>query len=134
MSAYDRRIKTVLEALQADGIKTPPPVAVPVAIANGESLSGAIKIDGDLVGLIMPAAWTSAALTFQGSIDGTTFFDIYDAATERTIASGAAVASHFLALKRDDWMAFTHIKVRSGTAGAAVNQAAARALQAVVAP
>lgn len=116
------------EGLDARAVPATAPLAVAAVIANAASLSGAVRIDGRLVGVILPAAWTTAALSFQGSVDGETFFDVYDAATERTIAEAAVVANRFLALDPDAWRAFTHIKVRSGVAGTAVAQGAQRVL------
>lgn len=97
-------------------------------IATGTSLSGAVELgSGRVSALQLPAGWTTAALTFQGSIDGgVTFGNIYDAGTERTIDSAAVVADRILALDPRTWAAFTHIKIRSGTAGSPVNQTPAR--------
>lgn len=104
------------------------PSAVTGAIASGQALSAAIVIDGKASALQIPAAWTAAAITFQGSIDGTTFGDIYDGATERTFASAQVVAGRMLALNMADWLGFKAIRIRSGTAASPVNQAAARTL------
>lgn len=108
-------------------------LAETVTIASGAAVSGALSLrdnrgTGRITGLLIPASWTTAALTFQGSLDGENFFDIYDASTERTVASGAVVADHFLSLDPDLWDAFPFIKVRSGTAASPVNQAADRTL------
>lgn len=102
-------------------------------IANGASLSGAFYVGaGELVAVDMPAAWTAAALTFQASVDGVTFQDLYDeAGNEVTVAvqpsqhvaigeGGGARAEHFRGAP--------YMKVRSGPAGAAVAQGAARVL------
>lgn len=99
-------------------------------IANGESLSDAVAIgSGSVAALHLPAAWTAAALTFQGSVDGgVTYGNIYDDGVERTIASASIVASRILSLDQRDWEGFTHIKIRSGTAATPVNQGAARAI------
>lgn len=135
MSSYQRAVMLANEAMLANGIPTAVPAETDSAvIALNASLSSAVEINGDLAALIVPAAWTAAAVTFQGSVDGETFFDIYDAATERTIASGALVANHMLAVKKEDWAAFTHIKIRSGTAAAPVVQLAERTIRVVVAP
>ncbi len=134
--SYDRSVMVAVQAMRDLGTPSMAPVAIEggAVIANGESLSGAVEINGDLVGLKLPAAWTTGALTFQGSVDGENFYDIYDAATERTIASGAIVADRFLAVKKEDWAAFSHIKIRSGTQASPVAQGAARTFVVVVAP
>lgn len=95
------------------------------AIASGGSLSDAVDL-GDLraVRIVMPAAWTAAALTFQTSYDGTAFNDLYDEAgaeVSYTVAAGRSVR-----LPVGDWLGVRFLKLRSGTTGTPVNQAAAR--------
>lgn len=104
---------------------------VSVTIANAASLSGAVAVgDGVLTGIIMPAAWTAAVLTFQASFDGTTFNDLYDeAGGEYTVA---AAASRYISVPAGDFGGVLYLKVRSGTAGAAVAQGAARTLNLAV--
>lgn len=99
-------------------------------IANGASLSGAVDLTNFVfAGLMMPAAWTAASITFQGSIDGTTYGDLYNTSgTEYTIASANAVASRFIAIDPRDFAGVRYVKVRSGSSAAAVNQGAARTL------
>ena len=107
---------------------------VTATIVSGTSLSSAADLGtGRIVGLVIPATWTSAAITFQGSADGATFFDLYDDAIERTIASGSVSASRFLALPLGDWLGIRAVKLRSGTAAASVNQPADRAITLVTA-
>lgn len=105
-----------------------------VTIANGASLSGALNIDQrNLFAILMPAAWTSAAMTFQGSYDGTTYYDLYDengveinftVAASRYVLISAPIK--FLGLKK--------LKVRSGTSASAVNQGGDRAIGIIVIP
>jgi hypothetical protein len=96
-----------------------------VTIATGASLSSAAFLgDGRLEGVQMPASWTAANLTFQGSLDGSTFQDIYDDAGNEVVV--AAAAARLLSI--NDFKGALWIKVRSGTSGAPVNQAAARVL------
>ena len=103
-----------------------------VTIANGASLSDAIDLGGrKLVAIDMPAAWTAASLTFQASADGTTYDNLYDGATERAVVVGA---SYYSALNIGDWVGVKFLKVRSGTAGSPVNQAAARTITLVLQP
>ena len=51
-------------------------------IAISTSLSAAIALPPGWypAAILMPAAWTAADLTFQLSLDGTTFADLYDEA------------------------------------------------------
>ena len=95
-------------------------------IASGASLSGAVGTDVlDLVAVITPAAWTAADITFQALYGGTTYVDCYisTADTEVTVQAGA---SRFITIPAGTLSGANSIKVRSGTAGLPVNQAAAR--------
>lgn len=96
-------------------------------IASGESLSGVIDCLGyTLVGLQMPAAWTAAVLTFQASIDGATYADLYDEdGAEVTVQ---ADASRAIVLDPASWAGFRYLRIRSGTSAAAVNQDAERSI------
>lgn len=107
---------------------------IPVSIANGQSLSGEVDLGGyPIVAIEMPAAWTVANLTFQGSsASGGTFKDVYDdGGVEALVVAAAgriigvdAIAGVLAALR--------YIKVRSGTSGTPVNQGAARTLNLIV--
>jgi len=96
-------------------------------IAAGESLSDAVECNGeDIVRISMPAAWTDAELTFQVSDDdGATFRDLYmewGIELGCWVTAGSSIeTSVFLCLHNID-----QIKVRSGTSGAPVAQAAER--------
>ena len=99
---------------------------VPVVIAQNQAISGEIDIGGwTLVGIWVPAAWITAGISFQGSIDGITFGELVDqtntAIAVSSITGGAAV---FVALDPAKFRALRAIKVRSGTSGAPVNQTA----------
>lgn len=102
--------------------------ALAFTIANGAALSPAVAIGAkELCGLAMPAAWTTAAITFQGSIDETTFGEVFDAAgNAMTIASASAVGGQIILLDRALFRALNVFKIRSGTSGSPVNQGAAR--------
>jgi hypothetical protein len=100
---------------------------ITVDIASGASLSAAIPLGlGRAAGIQMPAAWTAANLTFQASYDGITYANLYDASgTEYT---ATAAADRLIILPVADFAGIQNIKIRSGTAGTPVNQAAARRL------
>ena len=93
-------------------------------IALGASLSDVIQIDGSaVVGVVTPAAWTAANLTIQASADDATYNNVYDElGTEKTIVASPA---RYISLNPADFLGTNSIKVRSGTAGTPVNQAAA---------
>ena len=96
-------------------------------IANAASLSNATDISGtSLVGYIMPAAWTSADITLQASVDGTNFYDLYDEFGNEITHN--VDASRFIALAPSDLVSVRHIKFRSGTSAAATNQGAERVI------
>jgi len=103
------------------------PTVITATINSGASLSAAIELKGEaLIGIIIPASWTTANLTFQGSVDGTNYSNIYDdLGTEVTVQ---ASASRHIRLIPTNWIGYTHIKLRSGTSGTPVNQAAARTI------
>ena len=111
-------------------------VTIPVTIANGQSLSAAVDLVGSvLVGIQMSALWTAAGLSFQASVDNSTFQDLFDSAgTEKTLT---VVLAHALALKADDlatFVAWRYLKIRSGTTGAPVAQGADRILTLICRP
>jgi hypothetical protein len=97
-------------------------------IAAGASLSGAVPLGvGRVRGILMPGVWTAAAISFQVSIDGTTFVELID--DRPTIAyvytAGYAVAaSQFLAIDPVLFDGTLLVKVRSGVAATPVNQVA----------
>lgn len=78
------------------------------------------------VAIFMPATWVAASLTFQGSVDGTNFYNLYDeggneitftVAQQRTVVLAAASLA-----------GVPYLKFRSGTSALAVNQTADRVL------
>lgn len=103
---------------------------VTVTIANGASLSDAAEVAaGAVVALDLPTL-TNAALSFQVSVDGATFRDLYnsDGTTETSVGAttGARVVAAPAALAG---AAGGYVKVRSGLTGAAVNQGAERSIK-----
>lgn len=101
-------------------------------IASGASLTGTVDLDAGrrtLIGIQMPAAWTAASLTFAVSHNGTTFVPLYWNGGEYTIlAAGGAAASLGVSLEPSAFAGWPFVRVRSGTAASAVNQAAERTL------
>ena len=103
-----------------------------VTIASGASLSGAVDLGGrKLVAIVMPSGWTAAALTFQASVDGANYYNVYDGSTERSVAVDA---DYYSMLAIGDYVGVRYLKVRSGTAASAVNQGADRTLTLVLQP
>ncbi|QEX18501.1 hypothetical protein FRZ44_38080 [Hypericibacter terrae] len=108
---------------------------VTATVANGESLSDVVDLGGmSLTGIVMPADWDAADLTFQASPTGVgaSFADLYDAAgTEITVSAAASIA---IAIEPAAWAGLRYLKIRSGTSGSPVNQGADRALVLLVRP
>ena len=102
-----------------------------VVIANGESLSTALDLDGGVLeGFIMPAAWTAATVSFEGSMDDTTYYECGDGTAEVSLVADAGWlisigAGTIHGLGR-------YVKVRSGTSVLPVNQGAARTITLLV--
>jgi hypothetical protein len=103
-----------------------------VTIPNG----GSIMADGvDLnqftpVGVLLPAGWTSAGLSFAASPDGATYGALYDKDGEVMIATLAG--GEYVVLDPLKFFGARWLKIRSGTAGSPVNQGADRVLTLVV--
>lgn len=107
---------------------------------GSSSLSGAVQIlNTALVALVTPSAWTAAGIGFHVSYDdGDTYvqlagLDMSSAphpANEYEIAAGniPTAEAYLIALDPAMFLGATHVKVRSQTAGVAVNQAAERAI------
>jgi len=109
------------------------PAVVEVAIANGQALSAAADLQiVRLHRINMPAGWTAATITFQVSDDGEEWADLYLATDEYEVT--AAAANRSIVVDQALFFGVRWLKVRSGTAAAAVNQGAERILKLVTAP
>lgn len=101
---------------------------VDVTIANGESLSGAVNLGGMFPGAFaLPAELDGTALTFQGSVDDVTFYNLYD--TTGTEVNYTVAASRLLIPNMSHFYGLSSLKVRAGTAGAATNQTGATVIK-----
>lgn len=99
-------------------------------LTGATGLSAAVDLYGTvLTGIQMPATWVAASITFQVSVDGTTYQDAYtDGGTEISLT---AVQGHYVGLStatQDALKGARYIKLRSGAGGAAVDQTATRLL------
>ena len=104
-------------------------------IANGTALAPAVRLPNGhgLAGILMSAAWTSAVITAQVSLDNATFYDLYSPdGTEVSIVVSAAASAIYLLPA--EWIIANYIKIRSGTTGTPVNQDAERAITLVTKP
>ena len=101
-------------------------------ITSGTSLSPGIPVSrANVIAFIMPSAWTTAALTFQGSIDGDNFFNLFDqSGNEITVPTDAN--RYIGGLDALGFGAFNYFRIRSGTSSTPVNQAADRSIRVVM--
>ena len=126
--------------LKGDGTKVKPATPLEtilgsivhdVVIANGASLSSAIYKPGQsMIAIQAPAAFDAGVLTFQGSIDGSTYVEIEDAngitlqATSLGASKGKSLGQFAL-----DLAPWPYLKIRTGTVASPVVQSAARTLE-----
>jgi len=99
---------------------------VTATISSGTSLSGVIDLGIDTaMAIVMPAAWTAAAVTFQVSLDNVTWSNLKNKSDDSeytcTVSQGNSYTLPFT-----DFVPYRYIKIRSGTAATPVNQAADR--------
>jgi hypothetical protein len=97
----------------------PPSIEIQVAaIASSATTSDAINLAGmNLVGLVMPAAFTGTTVTFQASVDGTNYFDVYNTAgTQLSVTVGT---SQYICLWPSDLASIKNLKLVSGATEAA---------------
>ena len=100
---------------------------VPATIAINTSLSDAVALGGRVPTVIMmSAAWTAASLTFQGSPDAATYYDLYD--SDGTEINIPAAAARRIILSSAPFTDHKYLRIRSGTATIPINQAAAAVL------
>lgn len=104
--------------------------SVDASIASNASLSGAIDLAGGrLAAIKLPTGLEGTKLTFQASIDGSTFVDLYDeAGNEVTYTVGA---NRMVRPPVADWLGFAWLKIRTGTSASPTVQTAARSLTVV---
>lgn len=96
-----------------------------VIIASGASLSNAASVSSNVLLAVIVDGWTAAGMSFQGSVDGVSFYDLYTSSGSLVGVSPVAGAS----VQTQDPLAFvpwTYIKAKSQSGGSAVNQTASR--------
>jgi hypothetical protein len=90
-------------------------------IANGAALSAAIDVAGcSIQGVLLPAVWTAAVMTFAVSFDGITYFPLFDSSGAEV--SYTVVAGHAVFFPTYNWRMVRYLKIRSGTSASPVNQ------------
>jgi hypothetical protein len=102
----------------------------PLSIPNGVALSSVLDCLGVMpVGIFLPSAWTTAQVSFQVSPDNSNWYNLYDKIGEVLYP---AAASEYLALDPTQFAGARYLRVRSGTNGTPVNQAADRSLTVIL--
>lgn len=100
-----------------------------VTIASGQSLSGAIALQGyALTRIILPAEWTAADLTFQESLDNSDYYNLSPADSDTEYTVEAAASACKIIPPSNLLGAMGYLKVRSGTSGSPVVQEAGRTI------
>jgi len=124
----------VVRATVSNPTYLPSTLSVSGVIASGASLSEVFDLGQHRLWAIqMPAAWTAAGLTFQASLDGINYFNLFDNNNVEVTWTVAAAQFQY-ELFPAKWLAIRWLKIRSGTSGAPVNQAAERVLTVVAVP
>lgn len=112
-------------------VESAPPGVTNTKILNAQSLTAAIDLDDKRLHRIHFVGWTAAAVSFQVSMDGLTFHDLFDkGGNEVTIPSFTLGAGIGRAVLVDPvfFLGARFIKIRSGVSAAAVAQGAERSL------
>lgn len=95
-------------------------------ITSGGSLSAAVPLDSrPILAIVIPSGWTDADLTFQVSLDGATYYELIgEDGNAVTLEARAGQVTRLS--DPGQWEGWDYIKVRSGTSGSPVAQAADR--------
>lgn len=97
-------------------------------IALSASLSNAINVGSEVPSAVVVRTDTEgAALTFQGSYDGTNFFNIYEDDSGSAELAVAVTANTINLLPRDKFRGIPIIKIRTGTSSSPTAQSGAAA-------
>lgn len=109
-----------------------PSSVLPLTVeTNGMSAALDVSAASAVVGVIMPASWSPAVVTVQGSIDGTEFFDIYAGPAAGELFFNV-MADALVPINPDRLRGCKAIKLRSGFSGAVIPQAQPRLFGIVV--
>lgn len=105
-------------------------------IANAASVSGSIDLTSTaLLGFIAPAAWTTAALNLEVSMDNTNWATvIYDSGNSPVGSWSAVVAGAAYAVDTVSMLPFRYVRLRSGTSASPVTQGAQRDFTVITRP
>lgn len=86
-----------------------------VQIAASGTTTPAINLGGfSLCGILLPAAFTGTALTFEASVDGTNFFPV-KSTTSGSALSYTVAQGTFAAINPQDFQGVQYLKIVSGS-------------------
>lgn len=110
-------------------------------IASGTAITSSIYLEGYRVAALrVSSGWSGAPITFQGSMDNSSFLDLWDdAGAELSVASGSVSSAAARAVCLGTVLSLAllshnYVKFRSGPSSAAVNTTAAVTIVPVVVP
>lgn len=106
-------------------------------IAEGESVTGTIDLSYTaLTGFVLPAEWTAAGVSVEVSVDGTNWATggIQDFAGNTIGIWSSGVANGAYAIDLASMVCWNYCRIRSGTYGTPIAQAAARVISVVTRP
>lgn len=127
--AYERRIRCS-DTGEIHVTAVPPRTLTTAVIAINTSLSAAGVDLGEgqsLVGIQIPAAWTTAPISLQVSADDVTYTPLYNSDGALVQQASPAVSSGY-SLPAAEMVGWRYVKIQSGVPGTLVNQTAARTI------
>lgn len=87
-----------------------------IDVSEDDDLSSAGNLGpAALCGLVIPAGMTSTSITFQASVDGTTFYDVYDS-TNTQISVTIDSSAKIIKLDPADFVGLEYLKLVTGSA------------------
>lgn len=99
------------------------PTSVLVTVPSGVTISASASLNNSIpVAVIVPTSTACSGLTFNGSIDGTNFYDVYK--TDGTIASAAITSGTMVGLSTISPFlnGIQYFKIKVDASGAAASQ------------
>jgi len=92
----------------------------PATIASSSQVSSTINCGGfTLCGVLLPAAFSGAALTFLASVDGTNFYPVHST-TSGTLLSYTVAQGQYCAIDPKDFYGVNFLQIKSGSSEAAL--------------
>lgn len=90
-------------------------------IPSGQSLSDVIVMGATrITAIVIDGTWTAGVMTFQASIDGVTFYPVYDKAGSEVTYTVAS--DRYVKAEPSDFLGVCFLKIRSGTFSSGSNQ------------